>query len=118
MNTETRALLMSLLDVPERVDGVSAEQVPVLIGHLVGLEEALKARLLIPRGDGEVAGGAREAQDTGRLMSAHEAAQVLGVSTSWLYRRARSLPFTVRLPGRGIRFSYTGVRKYIDAKHR
>ncbi len=50
------------------------------------------------------------------LLDVRAAARRLGTSTDWLYRRARSLPFTVRLPGGRLRFSVAGLARYIRAR--
>ena len=47
-----------------------------------------------------------------QLLTAEEAAIRLGLSTTWLYRHARTLPFTVRI-GRTIRFSASGIERYV-----
>jgi predicted DNA-binding transcriptional regulator AlpA len=39
-------------------------------------------------------------QDADRLLSAEEAAEMLSMSTDWLYRNARKLPFTRKLARR------------------
>ncbi len=56
--------------------------------------------------------GRGEPQGEDRLLTVEEAAKKLGLSTDWLYRRARKLPFTVRL-GRRLRFSERGLDRYI-----
>jgi predicted DNA-binding transcriptional regulator AlpA len=50
-----------------------------------------------------------------RLLSIKEAAEVLNVSTDWLYRDRRweTLPFTIVLSPRKIRFSLQGLLAYI-----
>ncbi len=50
-----------------------------------------------------------------RLLSIKEAAEVLGVSTDWLYRsqKYKRLPFTIVLSPRKIRFSLQGLLAYI-----
>lgn len=53
-----------------------------------------------------------------RLLDIHEAATVLGVTPRWLYRRAKSLPFTRRLSRGVLRFSEAGIKTYIDATRR
>lgn len=47
-----------------------------------------------------------------RLLDVTAAAERLGVSRDWLYRRAGRLPFTVRT-GRLLRFSSHGIGRYI-----
>ena len=51
-----------------------------------------------------------EAEDT--LLTVEEAADRLGVSPDWLYRRTSQLPFVVRV-GRHVRFSAKGIDRYI-----
>ena len=52
-------------------------------------------------------------QEADRLLTVNEAAAKLGMTKDWLYRHAKSLPFTVR-PSRGrVRFSLRGIEKYI-----
>jgi predicted DNA-binding transcriptional regulator AlpA len=71
----------------------------------------LIARLLETSANG--AGAPQTANgDEDRLLDAGEAAQRLGTSPDWLYRRAARLPFTVRL-GRALRFSAQGIDRYI-----
>jgi predicted DNA-binding transcriptional regulator AlpA len=48
-----------------------------------------------------------------RLLTAEEAAKILGMSPDWLYRRAKQLPFTRRIHHKMLRFSYQGIQKYI-----
>lgn len=47
-----------------------------------------------------------------RLLSASEAAGLLGISPATLYREADRYPFTVR-EGRRLRFSQAGLRSYL-----
>jgi excisionase family DNA binding protein len=53
-----------------------------------------------------------EADDGDRLLSVGEAAQRLGVSSDWVYRRVGKLPFVLRL-GRTVRCSAAGIDRYI-----
>lgn len=50
------------------------------------------------------------------VVDAAEAARLLGMSTTWLYRNARSLPFTRRLGPRTLRFSVAGLHKYLATR--
>src|SRR5215470_2577431 len=50
-----------------------------------------------------------------RLLGVEEAASRLGVSKDYLYRQGSRLPFTVRV-GRRLRFSATGLARYIRAR--
>ena len=51
-----------------------------------------------------------------RLLTAAEAAGVLGVSRRWLYTRASQLPFARHLSPRTLRFSETGLRRWIERR--
>jgi predicted DNA-binding transcriptional regulator AlpA len=51
-----------------------------------------------------------------RLLTAEEAAAMLGVTVRWLYRHAAKLPFTRRISRKNLRFSERGLRNWIAAK--
>jgi excisionase family DNA binding protein len=53
-----------------------------------------------------------------RLLTIAEAAEVLRVSKDWIYRNQRwkTLPFTVVLSPRKIRFSAKGIEEYIQER--
>ena len=53
-----------------------------------------------------------------RLLTVDEASLLLGVTPRWLYRRAKSLPFSKRLSRGVLRFSETGLRAYMAAGRR
>ena len=53
-----------------------------------------------------------------RLLTVHEAAVLLAVTTDWLYRHADDFRFTVR-PGPGqVRFSEQGIQDYLRKERR
>ena len=51
-----------------------------------------------------------------RLLNPKETARILSVSEDWLYHNAKRLPFTRKLGPRLLRFSYSGLLKYIESK--
>jgi predicted DNA-binding transcriptional regulator AlpA len=51
-----------------------------------------------------------------RLLDAEEAARLLSVSEDWLYRHAKKLPFTRKLGPKMLRFSYSGIQKYLATR--
>jgi predicted DNA-binding transcriptional regulator AlpA len=51
-----------------------------------------------------------------RLLDAEAAAQLLSVSTEWLYRNSRRLPFTRKLGHKMLRFSYRGIQEYLSCR--
>jgi predicted DNA-binding transcriptional regulator AlpA len=58
-------------------------------------------------------GNGHPPQEQDKLLTADEAAQVLGVKPRWLYGHASTLPFTVRLPNRAVRFSERGIATWL-----
>lgn len=82
------------------------QELPGAIGEL----EALKATLWAALTNGAPEGAGAEAD---QLLDVRQAAAKLHVSADWLYRRAGTLPFTVRpSPGR-LRFSTRGIERWI-----
>ena len=51
-----------------------------------------------------------------RLLDPKETAKLLSVSEDWLYHNAKRLPFTRKLGPRLLRFSYSGLLKYMESK--
>jgi predicted DNA-binding transcriptional regulator AlpA len=51
-----------------------------------------------------------------RLLTADEAAQMLSVSSDWLYRNAKKLPFTRKLGPKMLRFDYRGMVKWLETR--
>lgn len=52
-------------------------------------------------------------QPEDRLLTVPEVARRLGVSPRWLYVHADDFPFTVRLPGRRLRFRAAALAHYL-----
>lgn len=93
---------------PAQMARVNPEQIPALLAQLSAVQSSMAARLLEASGE-----AAAPHEDT--LIGAEDAAKRLGVSTDWIYRRTRSLPFVVRV-GRHVRFSSTGIDRYIKSR--
>jgi predicted DNA-binding transcriptional regulator AlpA len=55
-------------------------------------------------------------RDEDRLLDAEEASKLLSVSSDWLYRRAKRLPFTRKLGPKMLRFSSQGIQKYLATR--
>lgn len=51
-----------------------------------------------------------------RLLTVDEAAERLGMSVTWLYKNAARLPFTRRIGQRTVRFSATGITRYLTSR--
>ena len=50
------------------------------------------------------------------LLTVDEAAEVLAVERTWLYRRADTLPFTRRLGAGTLRFSSNGLQEWVRSR--
>jgi excisionase family DNA binding protein len=97
--------LADLVRDPLRLANVDRAHIPALLTQLSAVQASMAARLVATAHD-----ATNDAEDT--LLDVEDAAQRLGVSEDWLYRRTKSLPFVVRV-GRHVRFSAKGIDKYI-----
>lgn len=79
-----------------------------LLVRLAGLQPVLLAQAVSAsaKQDGQ------PAVEADRLLSPEEAARLLGVEVSWLYRHRRRLPFARKLSHKTLRFSEAGLRKW------
>ncbi len=50
------------------------------------------------------------------LLTPEQAAQLMGVTSRWLYRHAKQLPFCRKLSPKMLRFSEPGLRRWVAAK--
>lgn len=51
-----------------------------------------------------------------KLLNAQEAAALMSVSPDWLYRNASKLPFARKLGPKALRFSKTGIEKWLKTR--
>jgi excisionase family DNA binding protein len=86
------------------------QEIPVVMARLATLQNELMSYWLLNHASNNTSGVDRDV-----LLSVNEAAERLKVSTDYLYRNARKLPFTVR-EGRLLRFSANGMDEYIRRK--
>ena len=94
--TETAPILQLATDLPN-------SQLPALLADLEEIRVSALARLAAP-----TAGPAIE----DRLIAVAEAAERLGVSTSYLYQHQHEFPFR-RGIGRSVKFSTAGIDSYL-----
>lgn len=86
---------------------IEVEDIGPVMAQMAAIQLTLATRL--------VAEGTDRAEDAGdNLLTVEEAAARLKCSADWLYRRAKRLPFTVRV-GRNLRFSEHGIEDAIRA---
>lgn len=64
----------------------------------------------------EIQGLKAELNGQDRLLDAEEAAKMLSMSTDWLYRNAKRLPFARKLGPKMLRFSSQGIQKYLNTR--
>ena len=85
-------------------------QIAARMTRLTALQNALAARVLT----------AQDQRPTGpeRLLDVEEAAARLGMSTDWLYRHARQLPFTRRVGRRAVKFDPAGLARWVATQRR
>jgi len=91
----------------EVAGSLGAEALAEAIGETERLKAGLWARLY--------AEGAPRPQEEDRLLDVDEASRRLSVSTDTLYRKARELPFTVKIGG-NVRFSTHGISRFIATR--
>ena len=90
--------------VPDPTE-IETEDIGAVMAQMAAIQLSLATRL--------VAEGTERVQDEGdNLLTVDEAAARLKCSSDWLYRRAKRLPFTVRI-GRNLRFSERGIEEAI-----
>ena len=108
--SELRAIptLDELMHDPAKVMTLPPETAKVVWLDLLTVEKALAMRAMMV---------VEKPHQEDALLTTVQAAEILGKTMDWLYRRADDLPFTVR-EGRLLRFSRNGIQKYIQAQLR
>ncbi len=111
----TTERLLELLAAPEQAATVKADDVPALLARLASLQAVLLARLLV---SSKETGSPKLPAEPDRLLTAEEAAPLLGTTVRWLYRHSGQLPFARRLSRKALRFSEAGLRRYMATRSR
>ena len=106
------ALTLRLSALLKEVDALDPAQLSPVLAQVTALQTTLSAKLLVQQGQERRADTASE----GHLLTVEEAAERLGTSRDWLYRKAHKLPFTVRLGARQLRFSSKGIDRYLRTR--
>jgi predicted DNA-binding transcriptional regulator AlpA len=112
-----RPPLLELLETPERASEVPLEQIPALVAKVASEQAALSAiqgvltaRLLVTPTSHD------SGADPDRLLTAEEVAHLLGVTKRWVQRRARRLPFARQISVRSVRYSESGLRRWLATR--
>ena len=109
--------LRELLEVPERISSVPPTVIPVILGELEVLRVNLLVALITHPTTATPAGEPGEkAAPHDRLLRPAEAAELLKVTTRWLYRHHRTLPFSRKLSSRALRFSQVGLERWLVSR--
>jgi predicted DNA-binding transcriptional regulator AlpA len=114
MTPEARELIRAVIGDPAKAAEVPPEAVPAILGTLAELQAIFLARLVA--GGNAHGDSAKAPAEPDRLLTADEAAPVLGVAPRWLYRHAGKLPFARRLSRKALRFSEAGLRRYAASR--
>lgn len=93
------------------LDGIDAAALTALLGEV----EALKFRILSRLHPAPAPAAAAPPAEPAKLVDITEAADRLHMSKSWVYRNARTLPFTRRV-GNRLRFDTRGIEKFLAAR--
>ena len=98
---------------PAAIERLSALELAALSARLAAAQAAVAARLtqMAAAAERDPTDGAHD----GDLVDVRTAARIMGTAPSWLYRRADTLPFIVRLGGH-LRFSRAGFDRFIRAR--
>ena len=113
MSGECGVSLDALLADPSRATQLSPEEAVALLGSLATLQVALLRTACSPA---EAQHRKVEGPEQDRMLGVEEAAQVLGVTKRWLYRHAKQLPFTRPISRKIVRFSQSGIARWLAAK--
>jgi len=99
--------LDELISSPEKIETLSAQEAIDMLARITAIQPLLIGRLALLGAD------KKEARPPDRLLTAKEAAKMLNYSKDWLYRHAKKLPFAKRITPHRLRFSESGIEKYI-----
>lgn len=113
MNPET---LVTLLADPSRADALPRSALPDALADVERLRAVLWSRLTRPDANTSRPVSDIEKASKDKLLTVDEAAERLGVTARWLYRKADSLPFTRKLGARTLRFSERGLEAHVRRK--
>lgn len=84
---------------------IAPENIAPVMAQMAAIQMSLAARLVSENTE-------RSQSEADSLLTVEEAAIKLKCSVDWLYKRAKRLPFTIRI-GRNLRFSERGIEEAI-----
>ena len=126
MPTERQVSLEVLLADPAGAIEVSTEQAIALLARLSRVQAVLLNRAMTEEVNiGEEPGPpspasspsiVTPARSPDELLTVDQAAAVLNVSPRWLYRHAKTLPFAHKLSRKVLRFSRSGITRWLASR--
>lgn len=112
MSSHPRILAARALVLLRDLEAAGKELAPEQLAEALGQLERVKALLWLRlQAVGQNVGPA----EPDKLLTAEAAAERLAMAPDTLYRKAKRLPFTVRL-GHQVRFSSSGIERFIRAR--
>ena len=110
--------LATLAADPERIESLPPDALPGLIGEAAALQARLWARLQSAGAPGGASPDQKATPEGDELLTAAQAAALLGVDRRWVYRKAKAgaLPFTRKLSSGTVRFSSRGLERWKEAR--
>lgn len=96
------------------VNGAKPAELPALAGELARALSMALARSAEPTAAPAQTPVPERNADT--LLTVEQAAERLGVATSWLYRHAKKLPFTRKLGHRTLRFDARALERWAGSR--
>lgn len=110
----TTSSIASLVTNPSTASEIPTHQIPALVAELASeqatlsaLQGVLTARLLASQDN------ATSVESADHLLTAEQVATILGVTKRWVERRARRLPFARRLSAHAVRYSESGLKRWM-----
>ena len=102
-----------LLDrLEHELEQTSSEALPEVCGELEKLRSRLWIRMLHSKPKVEQA----QARVADKMLTAQEAARILGTTPTFLYKNSKKLPFARKFSRKCLRFSENGLRKWMESR--
>jgi predicted DNA-binding transcriptional regulator AlpA len=111
--TDREKLVATLLAEPHRAGELSAGEAAALLADLAVLQQQLVSAAFRAT---STLSAATNAPARDRMLDVNVAAAALGVTSRWLYRHHRQMPFTRRLSAKVLRFSEAGIAKWLATR--
>ena len=110
MSPELSALLQRLVGDPGMLVSITPEQERAILA-------SLRSAVVEPRSISiPIQESPATAWSEGDLLTVDEAAAVLRVTPRWLYRHAKKLPFVRKLSRKSLRFSRSGITRWLATR--